>query len=65
MGTISYVLYDQRDMAPRWAVVKLGTLRGQHFVPLSDSYMDEDGRLVVPYDKSVVGRARAEPGALV
>ena len=57
VGTISYVLYDEREMAPRWAVVKLGALRGQHFVPLSDSYLDHDGRVVVPYEKTTIRRA--------
>ena len=57
VGTISYVLYDEREMSPRWAVVKLGALRGQHFVPLSDSYVDHDGRVVVPYEKTTIQRA--------
>ncbi|MGO9872283.1 MAG: PRC-barrel domain-containing protein [Acidimicrobiia bacterium] len=54
VGTISYVLYDERDLQPRWAVVKLGVLRGEHFVPLAESYVDHDGRLVVPYDKTII-----------
>jgi hypothetical protein len=57
VGTISYVLYDERELSPRWAVVKLGALRGQHFVPLADSYIDHDGRVVVPYEKTVIQRA--------
>jgi hypothetical protein len=57
VGTVTDVLYDEREQEPRWAVVKTGVVSGEHFVPLARSYLDEDGRLVVPHDKASVKRA--------
>jgi hypothetical protein len=42
---------------PQWAVVKTGLVGGEHFVPLKASYVDEDGRLVVPHGKASIKRA--------
>jgi len=37
--------------------VKMGVFAGEHYVPLMNAYVDEDGRLVVPFDKSSIKRA--------
>jgi hypothetical protein len=57
VGVVTDVLYDERVQLPRWAVVKTGAVRGEHFVPLAASYVDQDGRLVVPHDKASIKRA--------
>jgi len=57
VGTVTDVLFDERQQVPRWAVVKTGVVSGEHFVPLAASYVDEDGRLVVPHDKASIKRA--------
>jgi hypothetical protein len=57
IGTVTDVLYDASDATPRWATVSLGLFSGEHYIPLSDAYQAEDGRVVVPYDKSTVKRA--------
>jgi hypothetical protein len=61
VGTVTDVLFDDhsRDLDPRpdWAVVKTGPLSGEHFVPLERTYVDADGRLVVPLDKADIKRA--------
>ena len=57
VGTVTDVLYDEREQEPRWAVVKTGVVGGEHFVPLAASYVDQDGRLVVPHDKASIKRA--------
>jgi hypothetical protein len=56
VGTVTDVLSD--DYAtPKWAVVKTGVFGGERFVPLERTYIDEDGRLVVPLSKSDIKRA--------
>ena len=55
VGTVTDVLFDERR--PDWAVVKTGPLSGEHFVPLGHTYIDLDGRLVVPLHKAEVKRA--------
>ncbi len=57
VGTVTDVLYDEVERTPRWAVVKTGMVSGEHFVPLARTYLDQDGRLVVPLDKASVKRA--------
>jgi hypothetical protein len=57
IGTVTDVLFDEREQSPRWAVVKTGIVGGEHFVPLVASYLDEDGRLVVPHDKASIKQA--------
>jgi hypothetical protein len=57
IGKVTDVLFDDREMTPRWAIVKTGFFGGEHFVPLQNSYMDEAGRLVVPFEKNAIKRA--------
>jgi sporulation protein YlmC with PRC-barrel domain len=57
VGTVTDVIFDERAGAPRWAVVKTGLFRSEHFVPLEGSYLDRAGRLVVALDKTDVKRA--------
>jgi hypothetical protein len=57
VGRVTDVLFDDREFAPRWAVVKTGLFGGEHFVPLHNSYVDEAGRLVVPFDKMSIKHA--------
>ena len=46
VGTVTDVLFDERERMPKWAVVKTGIVGAEHFVPLAASYLDENGRLV-------------------
>jgi PRC-barrel domain len=57
VGKVTDVLFDDREVAPRWAVVKTGLFGGERFVPLQNAYVDEAGRLVVPFDKVSIKRA--------
>ena len=57
VGTVTDVLFDDDEQAPQWAVVKTGILGSGHLVPLDDTYVAQDGRLVVPLDKSTIKRA--------
>lgn len=56
VGTVTDVLVDDRA-AVRWAVVKTGVLSGEHLMPLEDTYVDTDGRLVGPLNKTIVKHA--------
>jgi sporulation protein YlmC with PRC-barrel domain len=55
VGKVTDVLFD--DESADWVVVKTGLLRGEHFVPLEHTYVDEDGHLVVPLEKAHIKRA--------
>ena len=55
VGKVTDVLFD--DGSRDWAIVKTGPLSGEHFVPLGHTYIDLDGRLVVPLHKAEVKRA--------
>jgi len=57
VGTVTDVLFDEREIAPVWAIVRTGVLGGEHYVPLADSYVDHDGRLVVPHAKYSIKHA--------
>jgi hypothetical protein len=57
IGKVTDVLFDDREFIPRWAIVKTGFFGGEHFVPLQNSYMDQEGRLVVPFEKAAIKRA--------
>jgi sporulation protein YlmC with PRC-barrel domain len=66
IGKVNDVLMDESaDADAAWAVVSTGRLRGDRFVPLSESYRGADGNLVVPYDKYTVKHGpRAEEHVL-
>jgi sporulation protein YlmC with PRC-barrel domain len=55
VGKVTDVLFEEGT--PDWAVVKTGPLRGEHFVPLEHTFVDEDGRLILPLDKTEIKRA--------
>ena len=57
VGKVTDVLFDDRTAARRWAVVKTGVIGGEHLVPLDHTYVDLDGRLVVPLNKSNIKHA--------
>ena len=61
VGTVTDVLFDDRspdlDPKPDWVVVKTGPLSGEHLMPLAHTYVDADGRLVVPLYKADIKRA--------
>jgi len=65
VGKVTDVLYDAAETVARWAVVKTGVFGGEHYVPLDNSYLDEDGRLVLPFDKASIKRAPKARGAHV
>ena len=57
VGKVTDVIYDDRDLRARWAVVKTGRLGGEHAVPLDNSYVADAGELVVPFDKMSIKHA--------
>jgi hypothetical protein len=56
VGKVTDVLSDETS-TPKWAVVKTGVFGGERFVPLQRTYLDAEGRLVVPLSKSDIKRA--------
>jgi rRNA processing protein Gar1 len=57
VGTVTDVLGDEPVGVARWLVVKTGLVSAEHLVPVDDTYLDTDGRLVVPLNKNAVKRA--------
>ena len=57
IGKVTDVLYDDVEMQPRWAVVKVGMLGSEHYMPLMEAYMADDGRVIVPFDKMSIKHA--------
>jgi hypothetical protein len=53
IGTVTDVLSDDVG-ARRWAIVKTGVFSGEHVMPLEDTYVDTDGRIVATINKAVV-----------
>ena len=51
LGEVSDVLYDDASNEARWMVIKPGMLRAGHYAPVEGSYVTNDGRVVVPFDK--------------
>ncbi len=56
IGTISDVVFDAEG-APTWAVVEMGLLHAEHYLPVAPGYMSESGEFVVPFDKRQVKTA--------
>ena len=57
VGKVTDVLYDELEQHPRWVIVKTGLLGSEHYVPLANAYVSQEGRLVVPLDKSTIRSA--------
>jgi len=57
VGRVTDVLDDGPATTARWVVVKTGVLKGERYAPLDDTYIDENGRLVVPVTKTTIKHA--------
>jgi len=63
VGKVADVLYDDRTLQPRWVAINLGLLhRHQPLVPLQQTYVSDDGRLVVPFSASTIKGAPSAQG---
>jgi hypothetical protein len=61
VGKVADVLYDDQTLEPRWVAVSLGVLhRHRPLVPLEETYVSEEGHLVIPFSAAAVKHA---PGA--
>jgi hypothetical protein len=54
IGTVTDVIYDVQSGEASWAVVGLGLLGAEHYVPLADTYQSDSNRLVLPFDKRTI-----------
>ncbi len=59
VGKVTQVLVDDGTGRPEWAKVATGLLQKEHYVPLSVSWVDADGRLVLPVSSDAVHHAPA------
>ena len=59
VGTVTDVFFDERTLRPRWVSVKVGVLfhRSQPLMPLDETYLSDDGRLVVPFTLDTIKHA--------
>jgi sporulation protein YlmC with PRC-barrel domain len=56
VGKVTDVLFGE-DGQPAWAVVGLGLLGGEHYVPLVETYRADDGAVIIPFKKKMVKAA--------
>jgi PRC-barrel domain len=64
VGKVADVLYDDRTLEPRWVAVDLGLLhRHRPLVPLDETYLSDDGHLVVGFSASTVKHAPGVQGS--
>jgi hypothetical protein len=64
VGKASDVIYDDRDLQPRWLVVEFGSLRKHHTaVPFDRLYMSDSGDVVVESDRDAIHHAPRIAGA--
>ena len=57
VGTVSDVVYDDRTLEMRWAVVEYGLIHHRTLVPASKLYKSPDGSVVTTLDKHVITHA--------
>jgi sporulation protein YlmC with PRC-barrel domain len=57
IGHVSDVVFDEDSQQPAWAAVNPGALRAEHLVPLEGAYLSAEGRLVLPYSKTLVKKS--------
>ena len=57
VGTVKDVVYDDRTMEMRWAVVEYGLTHHRTLVPASQLYKSEDGNVVTMLHKDYIKRA--------
>jgi hypothetical protein len=61
IGTITDVIFDPATAAPRWAIVRPGIFAREHIAPIDGSYMADDGRVVLAFDRATVKHAPTPP----
>ena len=57
VGTVKDVVYDDRTMEMRWAVIEYGLTHHRTLVPASQLYKSEDGNVVTMLHKDYIKRA--------
>ncbi len=62
IGKVTDVIYEHGATAPAWLVVNPGILQAEHYVPVEGSYVTDDGRIVLPFDKKWVKDAPKATG---
>jgi sporulation protein YlmC with PRC-barrel domain len=65
LGEVSDVVYDDSTNEPAWMVVNPGLIQAEHYAPIVGSYTTDDGRIVVPFDKSQLKKAPKATGSHV
>ena len=56
VGKVTDVISDPRDLQPRYLVVRMGRLGGEHLIPL-EAVVERDGQLCAAVDKDQVKAA--------
>jgi hypothetical protein len=58
IGPVKDIFYDDVSGRPEWVSVRTGVLGGQHLAPIAGARLeyddDDEGRLVLAYDESVI-----------
>jgi sporulation protein YlmC with PRC-barrel domain len=57
VGTVSDVVSDTATLEPRWLVVDIGMMKTSHYLPVEAVQRNDDGQLIIPFDKETVKAA--------
>ena len=57
VGTVRDVVFDDRTMQMRWAVIEYGLTHHRTLVPASKLYKSEDGNVVTTVDREFIKHA--------
>ena len=64
VGTVKDVLFDDRTLEMRWAVVEYGLTHHRTLVPASKLYKQHDGTVVTTLDKDLITHAPRSHGVV-
>jgi len=57
VGTVSDVVSDVVTLEPIWLIVDVGVMRTSHYLPADAIRRNDEGQLVIPFDKATVKTA--------
>lgn len=57
VGTVSDVVSDVATLDPIWLVVDVGVLKSSHYLPAALVQQNDEGQLMIPFDKETVKTA--------
>ncbi len=57
VGTVSDVVSDTATLEPKWLIVDVGLMKTSHYLPVEAVQRNDEGQLIIPFDKETVKTA--------